>query len=564
MGSTTPQQHEQQAVDGSTAAEQILALNKQLVAKLALKDEQIAKLEQHLSRLIDELGRLRGVRFGEDDAKRSQQAAVDRLLRVPGLLPWSELANAQAQMVAAKQEAIVQATEQAASAEPAQPSQKPRRRGPRNSFPEHLPRKIVRVELADDLRIAPCGGVMKEIGVEVTRKIERLSFTYIEETHQVKYACATHAEEGVRVGASRPSVIEGSVLGVSMLADIVVERMGNHMPYHRLEQKFASEGLALSRSVLCNAAHRCAELLEPVYDAQFKQILGDVLVQFDATGVVVRNGQEEGRTSGHMWAFRSQTEGLRCFRFTPDKTSEQVDTVLGRYQGLLQCDAASNHEILFGEGSPRTEVGCWSHAFRRFEDAKETEATLAGEALDLIGQIYDVERRGKTAKLGADERGVLRRRESQPILDKLRLWLDVTANKTLPAGKLGKAIRYVQNQWGQLTRFVHDGRIQEIDNNLCEQALRQVALGRKNWLFIGTEERGQSNAILMSLVSTCKAIGVNPGDYLRDVLVRLSVESDVERLTPLGWKRDQAAAQRAAEARQAIANVLRSFAPTPR
>jgi len=344
-----------------------------------------------------------------------------------------------------------------------------------------------------------------------------------------------------------------------MLADVIVERMGNHMPYHRLEQKYASEGLSLSRSVLCNAAHRCAELLEPVYLAHFRQTLSDTLVQFDATGVVVRHGRDEGR-SGHMWAYRGQTHGLRCFQFTPDKKSEQPLAVLHSYAGLLQCDAASNHDALFADGT-RIEVGCWSHAFRRFEEAKETEATLAGEALAFIGQLYAIERRGKADRLDVQARAELRQRESKPVLDKFRTWLEVTLTKVLPAGPLAKAIRYVLNQWRPLTRFVGDGRIEEIDNNLCEQALRQVAVGRKNWLFIGAQERGQSNAILMSLVSTSKAIGINPGEYLRDVLVRLAIETDVERLTPLGWKRDQAAAQRATAARQAIASVVRSFAP---
>lgn len=555
MGATINQQHGQQAVDNSTSIERLTTI-------IAQKDEKIATLERHVARLIDELAKIRGVKFGDDVAQRSIKTVVESLLHVPGTLPFPGLAAAHKQVEAAKQEAIAQeaTAEAAGGAEGDTAPAKPRRHGPRNSFPDHLPRKVVRVELPEDQRQAPCGGVMKEIGVEVTRKIERLSFSYVEETHQVKYACVAHPEEGVRTGASRPSVIEGGLLGVSMLADVVVERMGNHMPYHRLEQKYESEGLSLSRSVLCNAAHRCAELLEPIYQAQFRQILADTLVQFDATGVVVRHGQEAGRSYGHMWAYRGQTHGLRCFHFTADKCSEQPMAVLASYAGLLQCDAASTHDALFADGS-RIEVGCWSHAFRKFEEAKETEPTLAGDGLAFIGEIYDIERRGKSAGLDVKERALLRQRESKPILDKFRAWLEVTITKVLPAGPLAKAIRYVVNQWRPLTRFVDDGRIEEIDNNLCEQALRQVAVGRKNWLFIGADERGHSNAVLMSLVSTCKALAINPGEYLRDVLVRLAIETDVERLTPLGWMRDQAAAQRAATARLAIANVVRSFAP---
>lgn len=551
MGSTSNQQPVETPT-GTTV--------EQLIAVVAQKDEKIATLERHVARLIDELKQLRDVKFGEDVAKRTTKSVVDGLLSAHGLLPFDGLNKLQDQVAAAKQDAIAQDLKVAATGDHTSAAKAAsRRRGPRNSFPEHLPRKVVRVELPADQRQAPCGGVMKEIGVEVTRKIERLSFSYVEETHQVKYACATHPEEGVRVGASRPSVIEGGLLGVSMLADVIVERMGNHMPFHRLEQKYQSEGLSLSRSVLCNSAHRCAEILEPIYQAQFRQILGDTLIQFDATGVVVRNGQEEGRSVGHMWAYRGQTTNVRCFEFTTDKCAERPLAVLGSYTGLLQCDAASSHDALFTEGSGRTEVGCWAHAFRRFEEAKETESVLAGEALGFIGEIYAIERRGKSAGLDAKARGELRQRESKPVIEKLRAWLEVTQGKVLPAGPLAKAIRYVLNQWRPLTRFLDDGRIAEIDNNLCEQALRQVAVGRKNWLFIGIEERGQSNAVLMSLVSTCKAIGINPAEYLRDVLVRVAIETDVERLTPLGWSRDQAAARRAAANRMAIANVVREF-----
>lgn len=529
----------------------------QLLALVAKKDERIATLERQVAALLEQFEEIRQLKFGDATKLATRGAWLDALLGLQGTLPFAELEALRSRLAVARQES----TEQAVVAEvaPSTSSSGKARSGPRNQFPEHLPRKVQRIELPEDQRRAPCGAVMKEIGVEVTRKLERLSVTFVEETHQVKYACRSHPEEGVRAAPARPSVIEGGLLGVSMLADVIVERMGNHMPYHRLEQKYASEGLSLSRSVLCNSAHRCAELLEPVYRTQLAQILADELVQFDDTSVVVRNGQEEGRALGHMWAYRGQRHGLVCYQFTPDKCAERPEAVLSSFHGLLQCDAFSGHNGLFGEGSGRIEVGCWAHAFRKFEEAKETEPTLAGEALGLIDKLYRIERKAKDAGMDATARGALRRAESQPVLDQIRPWLEATLPKVLPAGPLFKAVRYALNQWQPLTRFVEDGRIQEIDNNLCEQALRRVAVGRKNWMFIGTEERGPSNAVLMSLVNTCKTLGINPHEYLRDVLVRLAVETDATRLTPLRWKQDQAAACRVELGRLAIAKVVRDF-----
>jgi transposase len=412
----------------------------QLTALLVQKDERIATLERQVAALLEQFEKIRQLKFADATKPQATGSWVDALLGLQGTLPSEELVALRNEAGTAKQDVVLEA----ATVEGAEPSvSKPAkaRRGPRSEFPEHLPRKIERLELTEVQRRAACGAVMQEIGVDVTRRLERLSVTFVVETQQVKYACKVHPEEGVRAAPTVPSVIEGGLLGTSMLADVIVERMGNQMPYHRLEQKYASEGLSLSRSVLCNSAHRCAELLEPVYRAQFAQILGDVLVQFDATSVVVRNGQEEGRALGQIWAYRGQRHGLVCYQFTPDKCAQRPEAVLSSYRGLLQCDAASGHNGLFGEGSGRTEVGCLAHAFRKFEDAVESEPTLAREAMHLIDQLYGIERKGKAARLDVSGRAELRRVESKPVLARSRTWLEATLPKVLPNGPLAKAIR---------------------------------------------------------------------------------------------------------------------------
>jgi hypothetical protein len=226
----------------------------------------------------------------------------------------------------------------------------------------------------------------------------------------------------------------------------------------------------------------------------------------------------------------------------------------------VQGDALSAHNALFVDGQ-RVEVGCWAHARRKFIDAEMTDAALAKEAISLIGELYEVERRAKLAQMNATELGQLRATESKPILARIRDWLDLTTTKVLPQSPIAKGIGYCRNQWQALCRFADDGRIRDIDNNSAERALRAVALGRKSWLFIGAEERAHHNLVLMTLIATCRLLGINPREYISDVLVRLSLETDVSRLTPAGWKADQAAAKRVAVARQAVAAVVASFQP---
>ncbi|MGH7341451.1 MAG: IS66 family transposase, partial [Candidatus Rokuibacteriota bacterium] len=267
--------------------------------------------------------------------------------------------------------------------------------------------------------------------------------------------------------------------------------------------------------------------------------------QLDDTPVVLQESSDGGRKTGRMWIYR-ELEGNEVYDFTESRSRDGPRDMLGDQEGFVQADAYSAHDVLFGPGSKMVEVGCWAHARRHFKNALDSEQALATEAIATIRRLYLVERAAK--EQGLEAAGVLRLRQehSLPVLEHFKTWLEVTRTQVLDKGPLAKAIDYVLGNWLALMRYTTDGRI-PIDNNGAERSLRAVAVGRKNWVQIGNVRGGEGAAILLSLVQTCKAIGIDPQTYVRDVLERVQKEPDVAKLTPRGWKQhfaQEVAAQR--------------------
>ena len=373
---------------------------------------------------------------------------------------------------------------------------------------------------------------MSPIGENVARELERLEVSLVHEIARVKYACKS-CTNGVTIAPGPDRVIDKGILGVGFLAHVLVERFAQHMPYNRLEAKYASEGFDLSRSVLCESSGRCAEILAPIAEQIRRDALASGVVQTDDTAVVIQEGSEQRSRQGYVWVYRG-LGGEVFFDMTESRGRAGPIRVLGDYAGYMQADANSVYDIFFRQGRV-LEVGCWVHARRYFIDAEDGEPTLAREALARIGELYGVEREAKVAALSIEQRCNLRRAESVPRLDKLRDWMTVTRTQVLDRGRLAKAIDYALSNWTALVRYCEDGRL-SIDNNAAERALRTVAIGRKNWVFFGNERGGQAAAVMYSLIATCKEHDVDPRTYLRDVLLRVAKVADVRELTPYGWK----------------------------
>jgi len=493
-------------IDTTTLPDDVDAL-KALVVKQA---EKIAALEHNLDLLI---------RWQGDPKKRATGGLEENgqgHLFALDLVAEAERTSAEAQT--------------RASIELTPP--KPRKKGGRRSkFPGHLPRVKTRYELGEDERVCGCGGALHEIGVETSRELERIELCIVHEIERVKYACRA-CEEGVVTTPGPPRVIDKGILAPGFLAHVLVERFGNHMPYHRLEKKYAAEGIELSRSVLERSAAKCAELLEPIYQEIGRQVVSSDVIHTDDTGVTVARSAAGGSQRGHVWVYLDRS-GNHFYDFTQSRNRDGPSRVLGDYQGYIHADAYSVYDAFFEQGA--TEVACWAHARRRFEEAEAEYPDIAKEAIEQIGELYAVEKEAKRRELDAEGRHALRLEHSVPILDALESWLELAATRVLPKSKMAEAISYARRQWRALRAFLEDGRL-ETDNNAAERALRPIAVGRKNWLFYLTAGGGRHAAIVMSLLMSAKAHGLNPAHYLRDVLLRIAVESDVSKLTPAGWK----------------------------
>lgn len=409
----------------------------------------------------------------------------------------------------------------------------------RNKLPEHLPLERIEVHPPETLRACACCGKPKEkIGEETSERLDYRPASLVRvQTARIKYAPSCKCEGGtVVVGSpSATGPIEKGLAAPGLLAHVVVSKYADHLPLHRLEERFAREGVHIARSTMCDWVEQVADLLGPITDAMSKALLGAHRIHTDDTGIpILAPGAAH---KGHVWVYVGDDEYV-VFRYTTRRKSDGPREFLRGYTGYIQADAANLYDRLFGEdaeGAAAKEVGCWAHARRRFFEAQVTDRERALVGLGFIKKLYEADR--VAMKLPPSRRTAERERLCRPVLDGFKQWLDATALVVLPKAPIADAVGYVRNQWDALTRFVEDARL-KLDNNAAERQLRRVAVGRKNWLFAGSEEGAERACVLYSLLATCKLHGVNPFDYLRDVLVRVGSHParDVLALSPKAWK----------------------------
>ena len=498
--------------------------------------EQMAKMER-------ELQELRRRVFGRSSEK-------GKFLDPKDLLPFAEFAQLQKEIEAKK-------TEVEEITIPAHARKVKRRRG---EFPDHLPTQRTECTLNEEARRCPeCSETRPEIGETVSKLLERIEFTYVHEIACKKYACRK-CQGHVVVAPGVDRVLDRCMLGPNFLAQIVFDRFGNHMPYARLEKKYKAEGLDLARSVLCSSSMRIAELLVPIYQAHRLQVLAaaeNSVLQVDDTEAVQRNGNGPGETKVNIWACRDQDGGV-FYDVTEGRTQEAAGDLLGAIEGRVQCDG---HHCYSKLPDNVARIGCWAHARRKFFDAFKAGEPRAREPVDWINLLFEVEREAKARGIRDPVQLLeLRHEKSRPTAELLKAWCQKAQidNIGLPKGPLMDGVTYVLNQCATLERFLEDGVIREISNNGCERALRSVVIGRNNWLFFGSEEGAMGSLVLMSLVQSCKELGISPLAYIRDVMVQISQvpASRVHELTPRAYKHHAEAVARVASARRDLAAVV--------
>lgn len=423
-------------------------------------------------------------------------------------------------------------------AAPNPPAAGARRGRGRRKLSRDLPRnRIVLEPEAHELVCADCAQQKERIGEDVTEELEyEPAVIRVNEYARPKYACR-HCEAGV-VQAELPArPIEKGRPGPGLLAHVVVSKYSEHLPLYRLETIFPRSGVTISRRTLCDWVAVAAELLEPIVAYMRRQnVLTSKVIHSDDTSITVQDrAHPAGSRKGYIWVYGGQ-QGDLVYDFTPSRSRAGPVAFLGDYRGYLQADAYAGYDEVFASGKV-IEVACWAHGRRYLFDAVKTALEAATDLLGLIRGLYAVERDAKRQGLAGDARRDLRAERSRPILARIEAQLATEVSRHLPKSPMGEAITYLRRQWRAFTRFLDDGDL-AIDNNASERALRMVAIGRKNWMFAGSDAGGHRAAILYSLIATCKNIGVDPFAYLRDVIARISTHPmrRIEELTPRGWK----------------------------
>jgi transposase len=336
--------------------------------------------------------------------------------------------------------------------------------------------------------------------------------------------------------------------GPGLLAHLIVSKFCDHLPLYRCERMLARFGVTLSRSTMCDWLAQSAVLLRPLWELLRAQVQQSRVIQTDDTPVRVQGQAGVPAHKGRLWVQVGDVghPGL-VYLYSPNQEGQWPQTFLAGYAGFLQADAYTGYDALFTPGAV-VEVGCWAHARRKFFEAQKTDPEGALYALGVIRQLYAVEREAteeaKKQELSRVDfealRLRLRQEQSVPLLKAFGEWLDKQAAAVLPKSPLAEAVGYARNQWAALQVYTMAGFL-EIDNNAAERALRAVAIGRKNYLFFGSDIGGDTAAVLYTFTQTCKALGVEPWRYLRDLLERLPSHQPerLGELLPDEWARAQ-------------------------
>jgi transposase len=425
------------------------------------------------------------------------------------------------------------AAPQAPPPEPRTPATKGHGRKP---LPAGLPRRRVVHDVPPEARACPeCGTERRSIGEDVREQLEYVPASLVVLQHvRPKYACRACAAHVV-IAERLPEAIEKGLPGPGLLAHVAVSKYADSLPLYRQEAIFRRHGVELSRKTMCDWMATCARLLEPIRRALAAAVLRSRVVGADDTPVRVLDPGGEGTRTGRLWAYVGDVDHpYTVFDYTVDRSCTGPARFLKDYRGYLQADAFSGYEALY-RGGVITEVGCWAHARRKFHDARTSDPERSHQALARIRLLYEVERAAKD--FDAEARLALRRERSGPILEEFRSWLEEQLGRVLPKAPMGQAIGYALSNWAALSRYAATGFV-AIDNNRTENALRPVAVGRKNWLFAGSDGGGETAAVLLSLTTSCRAVGVEPFGYLRDLLERVSTHpaKRIAELLPDRWQ----------------------------
>jgi transposase len=389
-----------------------------------------------------------------------------------------------------------------------------------------IPRETIVIEPAEDVAGArKIGEVITEVLDYVPGKLTVKRFV------RIKYALPN--EQGIVIGQLPSLPIPRGNVGAGLLAHLIISKFVDHLPFYRQVQMFKRQGVTLAESTVNDWFRGGCDLLEPLYECLKKKILQGDYLMADETPISVLTEDKPGAThKGYHWVYYSPVERLVLFDYRKGRGREGPEELLKDYRGALQADGYVGYEA-FEKQPGITLLACMAHARRKFDEALKNDKDRAEHVLELIQQLYMIERQAREEQLEYEQRKALRQEKSALVLQELHAWLKENITQTLPKSAIGIAIAYTLHLWPRLIRYLDDGKY-EIDNNLIENSIRPVALGRKNYLFAGSHEGAQRAAIMYSFLGTCKINNIEPFEWLSTVLKRIPDHSiqHLEELLP--------------------------------
>ena len=397
----------------------------------------------------------------------------------------------------------------------------------REALPAHLPRVVFEIEPGIDTT------GMKYIGDEVTEELEYKPATFFVNQYRRKKFIVTGTDEKTAITCgnlpSRP--IGKGIAGAALLSHILIEKFHWHIPFYRQCQRFASRGIKIPTSTMGDWSAKASQLLLVLYDELKKQTIASKYVQADETHIKVLESEKRGSAhKGYYWLYRSVSLKIILFDYQPGRGKAGPIRMLLKFEGWLQTDAYGAYDN-FEQKIGIFLVGCLAHVRRYFEQALDNDKERATWMLEKIKALYAIERRAREAGMTHDQRRQLRQQESLGILNEIGIWLQENCQKALPQSAIGKAIQYFMGRYKYVCRILEDGQL-EIDNNLAENAIRPIAIGRKNYLFAGSHQAAKNAAVIYSLLGTAKANDIDPEAWLTDVLKRIQ-DHPVNRISEL-------------------------------
>ena len=507
MGIFCPWRPEAHIVDFAA----LKADNAALRTEVVRAREEAARAEANLAKVSHELAQLKRLLFGVR-SERFEPVVPDQM----ALFEASRPAPEPSRMIAA--------------AGNGRSADRPRKHPLRQVLPSHLRREVVVIEPDVDTT------GLKRIGSEVTETLDyRPAKLVVLRRERPKYVDPADESRGVILAELPARPIDKAIAEAGLLAQTVIEKYLDHLPLYRQMQRLARQGITIASSTIGGWVAQTADLLVPLYEAMAKEARLSAYIQADETGIPVQDPRLKGEThSGYYWVYHAPEKGLVVVDYQESRSRAGPLAWLEGYVGALQTDGYAAYDG-FATRKEITHYACWAHARRHLFEAKDSSPEEAEHALTEIQRLYAIERELRESDATVEERRRVRQAKAVPILRDFKTYLE--ANRGLPKSPWGQAVNYALLRWEKLTAYTDDGRI-EIDNNLCENAIRPIALGRKNYLFAGSHDAARRGAIIYSLLGTCKKHGVEPFEWLTDVLTRIPTHphSRVEELLPHRWK----------------------------